>query len=149
MPKRERFKLSVSVFLFLVKNGEVLLLQRGNTGWMDGMWSVPAGAIDGGETLMDAVIREAKEEVDVIVTPESVRLVHTMHCFTGEDEWLGQYFLAEQWDGEPILNEPEKHSGLQWCSVDSLPGTVIPYVKQAMENYRAGIAYSEYSNINE
>ena len=56
MPKRERFKLSLSVFLLLVKDDNVLLIKRSNTGWMDGYYSVPAGALDEHESLEEAVM---------------------------------------------------------------------------------------------
>jgi 8-oxo-dGTP pyrophosphatase MutT (NUDIX family) len=60
---RDRFKLSVAVFLFLIKNDSILLLKRENTGWMDGFFSVPAGSLDGSETLAAAAIRETSDEV--------------------------------------------------------------------------------------
>ena len=50
MPRRERFKISIAVFLFLIKDNKILLIKRSNTGWMDGFYSVPAGSIDGSET---------------------------------------------------------------------------------------------------
>lgn len=144
MPKRERFKLSVSVFLFLQHEGKLLILKRSNTGWMDGYFSVPAGAIDGGETIQDAVIREAKEEIGVVVKPEQASLAHTMHCFTGEDEWLGQFFITNSWESEPKLNEPEKHSELTWVKFDHLPDNMLPYVRQAIENVVKEVRFSEY-----
>ena len=144
MSTRERFKLSASVFMILKKSNKVLLLKRSNTGWMDGLFSVPAGAIDGKETLLEAVMREVQEEIGVAVEPKNIRLVHTMHCFTGSDEWLGQYFITESWEGEHRICEPEKHSELQWVAANSLPDTVIPYVGQAIDHILKGISYSSY-----
>jgi ADP-ribose pyrophosphatase YjhB (NUDIX family) len=125
MTKRERFKLSVSVFLILKKENQILLLKRSNTGWMDGYFSIPAGALDGDETLSDAIIREAKEEVSVDVLKNDLTLVHTIHCFINGEEWLGQFFLAEKWGGNIKVNEPDKHSEVKWVDVNNLPENTI------------------------
>lgn len=43
----------------------MLLLKRANTGHLDGFWSVPAGRLDGGESITAGAVREAYEEVGV------------------------------------------------------------------------------------
>ena len=48
--------------------GRVLLQKRSD----DGLWSLPAGAIDPGETPAQAVVREAHEETGLHVVPEKV-----------------------------------------------------------------------------
>jgi 8-oxo-dGTP pyrophosphatase MutT (NUDIX family) len=141
---RERFKLSVSVFLLLKKRDEILLLKREHTGWMDGFYSIPAGAIDGKETLLEAAVREAKEEVGVTVNPDDIMLFHTMHCFTHGEEWLGQFFVTEKWIGQPKVNEPHKHSEIKWTEVTQLPDNIIQYVKQAIDCFQKEILYSSY-----
>lgn len=141
---RERFKLSVSVFLILKKHNQILMIKRAHTGWMDGYWSLPAGAIDGNETILDAVTREAHEEVGIIVDPINITLDHTMHCFTHNEEWLGQYFVADKWENEPSINEPEKHDDILWVTVDELPKNTIPYVEQAIMHILKSSHYSSY-----
>jgi len=56
-------------------NGKVLLLQRDyNTGIKDpGMWQLPGGGVEEGETPEQAVRREMKEEIGV--TPKNVRFL--------------------------------------------------------------------------
>lgn len=144
MSKRERFKLSLSVFLLLIKNHQVLLIKRSNTGWMDGFYSVPAGAIDGNEPLADAMVREAKEEVNINVSKTDLTLVHISHNNTDNQEWIGTYFLATKWTGEERLSEPEKHSEIKWASLTDLPENTVPYVKIAIESYLKKLPYSEF-----
>ncbi|HPO05902.1 MAG TPA: hypothetical protein PLQ36_02205 [Candidatus Gracilibacteria bacterium] len=43
---RERYALPVAVFMFLQKGEEILLIRRANTEWLDGFYSVPAGALE-------------------------------------------------------------------------------------------------------
>ena len=45
----KRFKLIVAVHLFLLRNDEIILLRRFNTGYEDGNYSLIAGHIDGNE----------------------------------------------------------------------------------------------------
>jgi len=145
MAKRERFKLSLSVFMLLIdKDNNVLLIKRSNTGWMDGFYSVPAGALDGKETLLQAVIRETMEEVNVLVSEKNIQLVHTMHNMTHEEEWIGSFFVARHWEGTPQVNEPEKHSEVRWVSIKNLPENIIPYVQRACNGYIENNSYSEF-----
>ena len=52
-----RFTLRSAVYLLLIKENQILLLRRFNTGWQDGKYSVPAGHLDGGETVKQAMVQ--------------------------------------------------------------------------------------------
>ncbi|HYQ40725.1 MAG TPA: NUDIX domain-containing protein [Polyangiaceae bacterium] len=54
----------------LVRNevGQILFMVRSD----NGLWDLPAGAIDPGETPMQAIVREVREETGLIVEPTSV-----------------------------------------------------------------------------
>lgn len=144
--KRERFKLSIAVFMFLIKGDEILLIKRSNTGYKDNYFSVPAGGLDAGETIQNAAIREAFEETGVTIDIKDVTLAHTQHCFIDGENWIGVYFMAETWSGEPQVKEPHKHSEVKWVSSNSLPDDLLPYVRQALESYRQDILYSEFTS---
>lgn len=51
----------VAVGAFIVKDGKVLLTRRAQEPHK-GLWTVPGGVVELGETLMEAVAREVKEE---------------------------------------------------------------------------------------
>lgn len=48
--------------------GRVLLLKRTNTGYSEGMWCLPGGKIDYGETIEHAISKELQEETSLTVT---------------------------------------------------------------------------------
>ena len=133
----------VAVHVFFLRRGKVLLLRRHNTGYEDGNYSVPAGHLDGGETVVQAAIREAREEIGVALAPADVAVVSTMHRKSG-DERIDFFVVASAWAGEPSNCEPEKCDELAWWPRDALPDNTIPYVRRALENYEKGVWFEEF-----
>jgi 8-oxo-dGTP diphosphatase len=138
-----RSKFPVAVHIFFLRDELILLLRRFNTGYEDGNYSVVAGHVDSGETVIQAAIREANEEVGVIIEPADIQIVHVMNR-KSVDERIDFFIEVRYWAGEVTNNEPQKCDDLTWMAIDSLPHNTIPYVKRAIENYQAGIFYSEF-----
>jgi 8-oxo-dGTP diphosphatase len=138
-----RSRFPVAVHLFFLRADRVLLLRRFNTGWEDGNYSVPAGHVDAGETVTQAATREAREEIGVRLEPQDVEVVHVMNR-KSEDERIDFFLLARHWAGEIANREPDKCDDLAWYPVASLPANMIPYVRQALFNYRNGMLFSEF-----
>jgi ADP-ribose pyrophosphatase YjhB (NUDIX family) len=141
---KERFKLIPTSHLFLIKDNKILLLRRFNTGYEDGNYSIIAGHLDGGETFMQAMVREAKEEASIILNEEDLEVVHVMHRKVPEEERIDFFILAKKWIGTPRIMEPQKCDDLRWFDIDKLPENIIPYVRQAINCYRKKIFYSEH-----
>jgi 8-oxo-dGTP pyrophosphatase MutT (NUDIX family) len=133
----------VAVHVFFLRRGHVLLLRRFNTGYEDGNYSVPAGHLDGGETVVQAAIREVREEVGLTLAPGDVAVVGTMHR-KSESERVDFFVVASRWSGEPSNCEPGKCDELRWAPLDALPVNTIPYVRRALENYQNGVWYEEF-----
>jgi len=138
-----RANFPVTVHLFFFRANQVLLLRRFNTGFEDGNYSVPAGHLDGGETVRMAAQREALEEVGVHIDVDVIAFATVMHR-KSDDERIDFFLHIEAWEGEPFNAEPEKCDELRWCNMDELPGNIIPYVQQAIQNFRNGIVFEEY-----
>jgi 8-oxo-dGTP diphosphatase len=139
----DRFKLPSAVHLFLVRDGQVLLLRRFNTGYEDGKYSVVAGHLNGDEEVKAAMIREAREEVGVEISPLDLQVVGVMHR-KSNDERIDFFLAATSWSGEITNREPDKCDRLAWFDVDGLPENVIPYVKRALDNYRKGSWFDSF-----
>jgi 8-oxo-dGTP pyrophosphatase MutT (NUDIX family) len=144
MPK-ERFKLVPASYLVLIKDSKILLLRRYKTGYEDGNYSLIAGHLDGDETFIQAIVREAKEEAGIDIKPEDLEVVHVMHRKKQTDsERIDIFIQANSWEGEPENLEPEKCDDLSWFDMDSLPKNIIPCIKQAIECIRERRVYSEF-----
>jgi 8-oxo-dGTP diphosphatase len=133
----DRFKLLSAVHLFLVRDGQVLLSRRFNTGYEDGKYSVVAGHLNGDEEVKAAMIREAREEVGVEISPLDLQVVGVMHR-KSNDERIDFFLVTTSWSGEVTNREPGKCDQLAWFDLDELPENVIPYVRKALDNYRKG-----------
>ena len=145
---KERLKLIPSVYLVLTKDNKILLSRRYNTGFHDGEYSFPAGHLHGeDETLRQAMVREAKEEVGIEVDLADLELVHVMHRRQREptnERRVNLFFMARKWKGEPKIMEPNKCDDLQWFELDKIPNNTISYIKQAINCFRNSITYSEH-----
>lgn len=132
----------VCPYPFIVKNGNILLARRKNTGYMPRKYSLPAGHEEENEAMMDCLTREVKEEVGISVDPAHPRLVHVMHR-NEEDVRMDLFFLVTDWVGEPTICEPDKCDDIGWYAFDALPENTVPYIRAAIEAWRREIFYQE------
>lgn len=138
-----RTKFAVTVHLLFFREDQILLLRRFNTGYADGQYSVPAGHLDGGETVLEAAAREAEEETGLRIDQQDMSFSSVLHRI--EDEERVDFFVhVRNWEGEPANTEPDKCDELRWVKVDELPANIIPYVKRAIGNHRDRIVFDEF-----
>jgi 8-oxo-dGTP pyrophosphatase MutT (NUDIX family) len=138
-----RIAFPVTVHLFFVRGDQILLARRFNTGYRDGEYSVPAGHLDGNETVIAAGIREAEEEVAVTIDPNDMTFSSVMHRIEG-DERVDFFVQVHKWGGEIVNAEPDKCDDLRWVSLGALPDNIIPYVQRAIANHLRNIAFDEF-----
>lgn len=138
----DRFKMIASGYVFFIRNGNILLSKRKNTGYLDGWYSLPAGHIEDNESITNGTIREIKEEVGIYLGQNDIQLVHVMHR-KENDIRMDFFFIADSWEGEPNNIEPEKCEELTWFPIEKLPENIISYIKIAIENWQKKIFYSE------
>jgi ADP-ribose pyrophosphatase YjhB (NUDIX family) len=140
----KRFTLYSATYLLLIKEGKILLLRRFNTGWQDGNYSLVAGHLDGEESVTKTMAREAEEEAGIIIKPVDLIVVHTMHRNAEDREYIDFFLIANKWEGEPKIMETDKCDDLNWFPLDSLPQNLLPYVREAIKNYKNRITFSEF-----
>jgi len=145
MAEEERIKYYADVLLVLIKNEQVLIYRRANTGYFDGYYSLVAGHLEYNETFKDGIIREAKEEAGIILNPDDLKIVHLTHRFNGIDRvYFSTYIKSEKWSGEIRNEEPDKCDDLQWFDLNNLPKKIVPAIKFALESIKDGKIIGEF-----
>jgi ADP-ribose pyrophosphatase YjhB (NUDIX family) len=114
----------------IIHRGSILLSVRGKPP-SEGKWGLPGGAVEVGETLDEALVREVAEETGVAVRP--LKLVAVLDSVARDDAGRVKYhyilfeYLCEYMGGEvhPSSDAPDARwvplSGLD--SVDMMPAT--------------------------
>ena len=118
-PRRTRPALSSGCVVFDAE-GRVLLLRRSD----EGLWCLPKGTVESGETLEETAIREVREETGLevrIVVP----LIEVRYRFYSPSDGMDVdkrvvYFLAERTGGRLKL-EPGFDSA-RWCTLAEATG---------------------------
>jgi len=91
----------------------VLAAQRSYPAELAGFWELPGGKVHDGETDLDALVRECREELGVDVRPTG-RLA-------GDVE-IGPQMLLRVWWAELVRGEPSalEHQAVRWIDRDDI-----------------------------
>ena len=144
--KKIRHTIIPAVYLILERDNKILMLRRFNTGYCDGQYSLVAGHVDAGESVTTTMIREAREEANIVVELSGLHMVHMMHRKSSVDaeERIDVFFKATTWQGEIKNCEPHKCDDLGWFAYNQLPKDTIDHVRFALEQSYQGIFFSEF-----
>jgi ADP-ribose pyrophosphatase YjhB (NUDIX family) len=117
--------------------GHILLIRRAD----NGLWAMPGGALEVGETPAEGVVREAFEESGVRATPVAlVGVFDSRLCGTVSRHHVYHFvFLCRPVDGHAAETPPYVHEtlGASWFAEDALPANLDPgHVTRIPHAYR-------------
>ena len=102
----------------LVKDNQILLAMK-KRGFGIGKWNGVGGKVEDGEEIVDAVIRETKEEIGVdIKNPAQVGILHFYFPYKPEWDQEVHLFLAKDWQGNPKESE---EMAPKWFLLNEIP----------------------------
>lgn len=110
----------VETTLCLLKRDDKILLAMKKRGLGEGKYNGVGGKIENGETPESAMIRETKEEINVIPTKyEKVALVEFDEYYKGNKQNLiFHMYMVYDWVGEPFESE---EMNPKWFGINDIP----------------------------
>ena len=103
----------------LQRSGRVLLChRRADRDFYPGVWDLPGGHVQAGESIMDALARELREELGIVP-----QLAQDAPFWTFEADGLHLFvYLIHHWQGEARNAAPDEHDKIAWVSFEELSG---------------------------
>ena len=103
----------------------------------NGMWCVPGGALELGETLEEALKREVKEETSLdIFNPKLFDVkagVHMVYPNNDEVYYTDVVYEINEYKGE--LKPDSESKELCWIKIDELPNDIMPTQIEYIEKF--------------
>lgn len=111
----------LAVSAAIIRAGEVLVVRRARRPALN-LYTFPGGAVEVGETLIEAAIREVREETSLTIEPVGLaghREVITRDAKGAVERHFVILCLAARWRaGEPKLNE--ELDDARWVTLESI-----------------------------
>ena len=118
----------VAAAVLIEQDGRVLLVRRGNEPFR-GLWTLPAGFVNGGEDPAEAAARECLEETGL-----SVHITRVLDIISGREHKRGADFvivyLAEVVSGE--LVPADDADAAEWFARNDLPPLAFKATQKIM-----------------
>ena len=133
----------------LIENGKVLLQRRAD----NGMWGLPGGGMDAGESMAECAVREMWEETGIesrvkrLVGVYSDPAHHSIMSYKhGPEVRIVQYVIGlyevERTGGE--IRVSEESTAVEWHAVDNLPEPISPAARLRITD---GLAFQDSAFI--
>ncbi|GIH11851.1 hypothetical protein Raf01_00230 [Rugosimonospora africana] len=138
-----RHRMLVRVHTILRAGDRAVFTRRAAGLAAGGRWQLPGGHVEEGESVVQAAIREALEEVGVRIAAEDTRFVHLVNhrVATGATR-LALFFEATTWTGDPRNAEPDTCDGIGFYPLAEPPGPLVPYIAEGLAGYRLGTTFA-------
>lgn len=117
----------------LVREGHVLLVhRRPDRRAYPGVWDLPGGHVEAGETELAALTREMHEELGVQMAAGSA--IHLCRLDIGRDGESVRLnaWLVDAWQGTPRNAAPDEHDEIGWFRPEEMPSFAHEHVGAAL-----------------
>ncbi len=131
-----RFYVTVAVFMQNSKN-EFLMQRRSKD--KGGKWATTGGHPKSGETSLQGIVTEIKEELGIDVDPKNLVFYHTIK--TNKD-FVDFYYLNQDFDLKDLTLQKEEVQDAKWFTIEEIEDLIkkddffkshIDYIKNCLE----------------
>jgi ADP-ribose pyrophosphatase YjhB (NUDIX family) len=129
--RERKWRFRLSAFAVVERRGRVLLARRRDIG----LWNLPGGGVEPGETVDEGLLREVREEVRAQV--EIVRLVG-VYSKPQKNEVVHTFLCRLLPGQEDALGTSDEVSEIGWFAPDALPADLLPKHRQRVLDATSG-----------
>lgn len=97
--------------LFITKRGKKAKNERGK-------WEIPGGSVEFGETFIEAIKREVREELGIDIEVIEFLCIHDHLIPEEKQHWVAPTYICKITKGNPKILEPEKCAEIGWVTID-------------------------------
>ncbi|MBP6925927.1 MAG: NUDIX domain-containing protein [Candidatus Pacebacteria bacterium] len=127
--------LGIGVGIIIVnKDNKILFGKRVYQGMP--CWCLPGGKLEFGESLVDAVVRETKEECNIdIQNPQQISISEGFN-HDKNIQFVTIGYMTREFTGTVVNNEPHVFTDWQWFSFDNLPENIFGPSRDILNQYK-------------
>jgi ADP-ribose pyrophosphatase YjhB (NUDIX family) len=96
-------------------------------------WSIPGGKVDHLELSQQAAMRETYEETGLKIFSVKFLCLSEKIIPADKQHWISTIFIADGFEGELQLMEPDKLSEIGWFDLSALPQPLSQFAIDAIE----------------
>ena len=119
--------ITVAVGILIDDAGRVLVTRRAPDAHQGGLWEFPGGKVEENETLLEALARELREELGVLV--EATEALMVLEHDYGDKQVRLDVHRVTSWSGEPRGLEGQP---LAWQQPEQLRDWVFPAANRSI-----------------
>jgi len=111
----------------------------------DKTYQLPGGHVEEGLDLENTIIKQTKEQVNLIIDKKDLEIKHIMYYCKGNKIYF--VFQSNKFNGKINNNKPEEYDDIRWFELDNLPENMPIKLKKTMNEIKDNILYSEYIKL--
>ena len=146
MSKTNMPGVGLGVIIFNSNNDILLILRNSDKVKADsdmrleGTWTLPAGKIKYGETLVDAAKRKVKEETNLMI--DDLEVISIADDINKYAHFVTIGLIAHKVMGEINLGDTEEHIDYNYFNIEKLPENLCEPSQKIIHNYKIQKIYT-------
>ena len=139
---------TVGVMIAVIKSGQILMTKREDFG----VWVLPGGGIEAGESMAQAAVRETREETGLAVALTRLVGIYSRPSWPiGDSRGAHAILFAAEVIGGTLLPQPEEVLEVAFFDPEQLPAPMFWWhrqpIRDAMDGKGGGVAWSQHVEV--